>query len=320
MGANKPVSGTLRRAQRRLLTEAILLNQLQDTSHVVKLIGLVVEQPALILVLEYCSLGDLAHVLRSAVEDNRQTSFAVKMRMAQDIARGMASLTRYSIVHSDLSARNVLVDENYRCKVSDLGLAYVGPDMKDVGTVTAIRWAAPEVLEGSIGPQSDVWSFGIVLYEIMTDAAALPYGSLSSSAVAVAVKAGYRMPRPVRCPVPVYELMEQCWSEYRARPSFLHLAAQLSSFTPQMMGKHASSPSEPPIQEPVVSSIPGHYSQLKRPGSVPVAHDDAHQGHGPGLGHDQDHDHDHDAMSHVLARKSKRRNLDEAPPTYLTLL
>ncbi|EDQ85620.1 uncharacterized protein MONBRDRAFT_29134 [Monosiga brevicollis MX1] len=307
----------------RLLTEAILLNQLQDTIHVVKLIGLVVEQPALILVLEYCSLGDLAHVLRSAVEDNRQTSFAVKMRMAQDIARGMASLTRYSIVHSDLSARNVLVDENYRCKVSDLGLAYVGPDMQDVGTITAIRWAAPEVLEGSIGPQSDVWSFGIVLYEIMTDAAALPYGSLSSSAVVVAVKAGYRMPRPVRCPVPVYELMEQCWSEYRARPSFLHLAAQLSSFTPQMMGKHASTPSEPPIQEPVVSSIPGQYSQLKRPGSVPVAHDDAHvqgQGHGHGLGHDQGHDHNHDAMSHVLARKSKRRNLDEAPPTYLTLL
>merc|ERR1712146_708342 len=157
MGANKPVSGTLRRAQRRLLTEAILLNQLQDTSHVVKLIGLVVEQPALILVLEYCSLGDLAHVLRSAVEDNRQTSFAVKMRMAQDIARGMASLARYSIVHSDLSARNILVDENHRCKVSDLGLAYVGADLQDVGAVTA----------------------------------ALPYGSLSSSAVVVAVKAGY---------------------------------------------------------------------------------------------------------------------------------
>eukprot|EP00064_Thunnus_orientalis_P008470 superscaffoldBa00001006_g8493 len=142
------------------------------------------------------------------------------------IASGMKYLSDMSYVHRDLAARNILVNSNLVCKVSDFGMSRVLEDDPEAAYTTRggkipIRWTAPEAIAyRKFTSASDVWSYGIVMWEVMSYGER-PYWDMSNQDVIKAIDEGYRLPPPMDCPVALHQLMLDCWQRERAdRPKF----------------------------------------------------------------------------------------------------
>ncbi|KFV09808.1 Ephrin type-A receptor 2, partial [Pterocles gutturalis] len=138
-----------------------------------------------------------------------------------------------SYVHRDLAARNILVNSNLVCKVSDFGLSRVLEDDPEATYTTSggkipIRWTAPEAISfRKFTSASDVWSYGIVMWEVMSYGER-PYWELSNHEVMKAINEGLRMPAPPDCPSAIYQLMLQCWQQERTRrPKFADIVSIL---------------------------------------------------------------------------------------------
>eukprot|EP00118_Oscarella_pearsei_P008245 m.41724 g.41724 ORF g.41724 m.41724 type:complete len:1038 (+) comp33233_c0_seq1:261-3374(+) len=153
---------------------------------------------------------------------------------AKQIALGLEYLHSKGVVHRDLACRNILVGENKQLKVSDFGLARAV--YKEQAYVTTKRgflpfkWMSIEaIIDRIFTPESDEWSFGIVLWEIFT-LGGHPYPSLPDDQLVHSLKAGYRMAKPdSRCPDEIYEMMKQCWQlKPDDRPSATHLVDRLT--------------------------------------------------------------------------------------------
>ncbi|CAI5535125.1 unnamed protein product, partial [Closterium sp. Naga37s-1] len=166
------------------------------------------------------------------------------LRVALDIALGMRFLHRHGIIHRDLKMANVLLDEHGRAVVGDFGVARLvgdGAEMtKEVGTY---RWMAPEAFgttgHWSVTPRSDVYSFGIVLWELLT--ARLPYESYSplQAAVAVALN-GLRPAIPAGCPEGLRRLIEACWARDPAeRPDSEDVVRVVRGLRRELMGEES---------------------------------------------------------------------------------
>merc|ERR550532_328356 len=139
----------------------------------------------------------------------------------------MAYLEREKFVHRDLAARNVLVGDNNNCKIADFGLAKVIEDDEysaRKGAKFPIKWTAPEAaMYGKFTIKSDVWSFGILLVELVTRGQ-IPYPGMSNNEVLIQVEKGYRVPRPRMCPEELHDIMLECWkAEPIERPTFEYL-------------------------------------------------------------------------------------------------
>ncbi|XP_077464571.1 ephrin type-A receptor 2 isoform X1 [Stigmatopora argus] len=175
------------------------------------------------IVTEYMENGALDRYLRD--RDGEISSFQL-VGMLRGIAAGMKYLSDMSYVHRDLAARNILVNTNLECKVSDFGLSRVLEDDPE-GTYTTsggkipIRWTAPEAIAyRKFTSASDVWSFGIVMWEVMAFGER-PYWDMSNHEVMKAINEAFRLPAPMDCPSAVYQLMLQCWLQDRSkRPRF----------------------------------------------------------------------------------------------------
>ncbi|XP_072264754.1 ephrin type-A receptor 7 isoform X2 [Pyxicephalus adspersus] len=146
--------------------------------------------------------------------------------MLRGIAAGMRYLADMGYVHRDLAARNILVNSNLVCKVSDFGLSRVIEDDADaVYTTTGgkipVRWTAPEAIQyRKFTSASDVWSYGIVMWEVMSYGER-PYWDMSNQDVIKAIEEGYRLPAPMDCPAGLHQLMLDCWQKERGeRPKF----------------------------------------------------------------------------------------------------
>ena len=146
----------------------------------------------------------------------------------------MAYLEEHSHIHRDLAARNVLVGDGNVCKVADYGLARVIKE--DIynpreGAKFPIKWTAPEAaLYNRFTIKSDVWSFGVIISEVLTKGA-MPYPGMNNRQVLEAVDRGYRMPPPEGCPDRLYEIMLRCWShDPERRPTFESLKSGLEDF------------------------------------------------------------------------------------------
>jgi serine/threonine protein kinase len=191
---------------------------------IVRCFGLIRLSPllgdSLALVLEYCQHGSLDNALHENDFQLRQL-----LHMAYQVASGVEYLASCDIIHRDLAARNVLLDQNFNCKVSDFGLSRqmeATDNIYQVHSEVPVRWSAPEVLrEMQASYASDVYSLGIVFWELFTECA-LPYGEhRTSTGVAGAVILGQRPPKPVAMPPRMFEITQACWqpSEQRRPPA-----------------------------------------------------------------------------------------------------
>ncbi|MBN3282524.1 LYN kinase, partial [Polyodon spathula] len=166
---------------------------------------------------------------------------------AQDrIAEGMAYIEKKNYIHRDLRAANVLVSESLLCKIADFGLARVIEDDQYTareGAKFPIKWTAPEAINyGSFTIKSDMWSFGILLYEIVTHGKN-PYPGMSNADVMSSVQRGFRMGCPDKCPQELYDIMTSCWkSKPEDRPTFDYLQSVLDDFYTATEGQYQQQP------------------------------------------------------------------------------
>ncbi|KAM6901168.1 tyrosine-protein kinase JAK2a [Lycodopsis pacificus] len=193
------------------------------------------------LIMEYLPFGSLRDYL---IKHNERFDFNKLLQYASQICKGMDYLATKRYIHRDLATRNILVESEMRVKIGDFGLTKVLPHDKEYYTVrepgeSPIFWYAPESLtESKFSVGSDVWSFGVVLYELFTccDKNCSPpavfmdkmghekQGQMIVYHLIDLLKQGYRLPDPANCPKEILKIMSDCWSsEPRLRPTFKKL-------------------------------------------------------------------------------------------------
>jgi len=213
------------------LKEAQVMTNL-DHVNLVKIYGVTVQSPRLI-VSELCEQGNLKEYLMERYDDKTLASELEMYGYAHDIAKGMEHLADQGYIHRDLAARNVLVSDDL-CKVADFGLARMVKEeiyVADRNSKMPIRWTAPEsILRGTFSTKSDVFSYAITLYEVVTHGA-IPYPGLTNKEVMEGViKRQHRNKQPDGCSDSMYSLMEMCWKQERDdRPTFDQITAKLVS-------------------------------------------------------------------------------------------
>ncbi|XP_036078690.1 proto-oncogene tyrosine-protein kinase receptor Ret isoform X5 [Rousettus aegyptiacus] len=236
---------------RDLLSEFNLLKQVNHPN-VIKLYGACSQDGPLLLIVEYAKYGSLRGFLRESRKagpgyvgsrgsrnsnyldnpDERALTMGDLISFAWQISRGMRYLAEMKLVHRDLAARNVLVAEGRKMKISDFGLSrdvyeedsYV---KRSKGRIP-VKWMAIESLFDHIyTTQSDVWSFGVLLWEIVT-LGGNPYPGIPPERLFNLLKTGYRMEKPDNCSEEMYSLMLQCWKEEPdKRPVFADISKDL---------------------------------------------------------------------------------------------
>ncbi|XP_052308857.1 serine/threonine-protein kinase STY8 isoform X2 [Populus trichocarpa] len=194
--------------------------------NVVKFIGACTRPPSLCIITEFMSGGSMYDFLH---KQKGSLSLQSLLRVAIDVSKGMHCLHQNNIVHRDLKSANLLMDENGVAKVADFGVARV---QDQTGVMTAetgtYRWMAPEVIEHKpYDHKADVFSFGIVLWELLTGK--LPYEHLSPLQAAVGVvQQGLRPSIPSHSHPKLAELLERCWQQDPSlRPDFSEIVELL---------------------------------------------------------------------------------------------
>uniref|UniRef100_A0A8C5E546 receptor protein-tyrosine kinase n=1 Tax=Gouania willdenowi TaxID=441366 RepID=A0A8C5E546_GOUWI len=228
--AIKTLKGGYTDKQRRdFLAEASIMGQF-DHPNIIRLEGVVTRSKPVMIVTEYMENGSLDSFLR---KNDAQFTGIQLVGMLRGIASGMKYLSDMGYVHRDLAARNILVNSNLVCKVSDFGLSRVLEDDPEAAYTTRggkipIRWTAPEAIAyRKFTSASDAWSYGIVLWEVMSYGER-PYWEMSNQDVIKAVDEGYRLPPPMDCPATLYQLMLDCWQKERNnRPKFEQIVSIL---------------------------------------------------------------------------------------------
>ncbi|XP_023271436.1 tyrosine-protein kinase STYK1-like isoform X1 [Seriola lalandi dorsalis] len=211
------------------------------------------------LVLDAYSPGNLLHFLWTLRNKNSDSdadplqNFSEKsvFLMAKQVAAGLDYLmSEHRLVHGDVAARNILIGPGLSARVSGLGVAFGGRRMDSAfrqrATEVPLKWQAPErIMMQLIIDRSDVWSFGILLYELVT-LGSPPYPELEPLSVLPKLQGSYRMKRPGNCGGPLYDLMKYCWVwNFKDRPTFsaiiklldssLHLAALKPLHVPEVI-------------------------------------------------------------------------------------
>lgn len=224
-----------------LVQELVVMKNLGSHPNVVRLIGCCTDKEPTLVIMEFVSLGKLQQFLRDSRAErhygnthggSRYLTSRDLTHFAYQVARGMDFLSSKGIIHRDLAARNVLITEERTCKVADFGFA------RDVGGTHVyerksdgrlpIRWMAPESLYDDIfSVKSDIWSFGVLLWEIVT-LGSTPYPGLSAGDVMRKVREGHRLEKPEHCRRELYNIMYYCWeAEPSARPDFPECVSML---------------------------------------------------------------------------------------------
>ncbi|XP_062365297.1 tyrosine-protein kinase Lck isoform X2 [Cinclus cinclus] len=224
------------------LAEANLMKKLQHR-RLVRLYAVVTKEPIYIIT-EFMEKGSLVDFLKTS--EGVKLSITKLLDMSAQIAEGMAFIEAKNYIHRDLRAANILVSDTLCCKIADFGLARLIEDNEYTareGAKFPIKWTAPEAINyGTFTIKSDVWSFGILLTEIVTYGR-IPYPGMTNPEVIQNLERGYRMPQPDNCPAELYELMRQCWKESpEERPTFEFMKSVLEDFFTATEGQYQQQP------------------------------------------------------------------------------
>uniref|UniRef100_A0A4X1SLV5 Focal adhesion kinase 1 n=1 Tax=Sus scrofa TaxID=9823 RepID=A0A4X1SLV5_PIG len=212
----------------KFLQEALTMRQF-DHPHIVKLIGVITENPVWII-MELCTLGEL----RSFLQVRKYSlDLASLILYAYQLSTALAYLESKRFVHRDIAARNVLVSSNDCVKLGDFGLSRYMEDStyyKASKGKLPIKWMAPESINfRRFTSASDVWMFGVCMWEILM-LGVKPFQGVKNNDVIGRIENGERLPMPPNCPPTLYSLMTKCWAyDPSRRPRFTELKAQLST-------------------------------------------------------------------------------------------
>jgi len=214
-------------AQKLFLAEAEIMKQVPNHLNIVCLIGFTIPPGPIYIVSEFCSQGSL----ESLIYGTSQLSVAVKNSWALDIAKGMhhlhTSIPGIQLIHRDLAARNVLLKKHNVAAVCDFGLARLKMEesnyAKTQASVGPLKWMSPEALvDRKYSQKSDVFSYGVVLYEIF--ARSPPWPNVPHVEVASRVISGNRMKLHHSFPSSIKTLITNCWKGMpEERPSFFEI-------------------------------------------------------------------------------------------------
>ncbi|XP_055275157.1 tyrosine-protein kinase ABL2 isoform X4 [Moschus berezovskii] len=268
------------------LKEAAVMKEIKHPN-LVQLLGVCTLEPPFYIVTEYMPYGNLLDYLREC--NREEVTAVVLLYMATQISSAMEYLEKKNFIHRDLAARNCLVGENHVVKVADFGLSRLMTGdtyTAHAGAKFPIKWTAPESLAyNTFSIKSDVWAFGVLLWEIATYGMS-PYPGIDLSQVYDLLEKGYRMEQPEGCPPKVYELMRACWKWSPAdRPSFAetHQAfetmfhdSSISEEVAEELGRAAAASSVVPYL-PRLPLLPSKTRTLKKQGeskeNIEGAHD-----------------------------------------------
>ncbi|XP_039383585.1 focal adhesion kinase 1 isoform X7 [Mauremys reevesii] len=212
----------------KFLQEALTMRQF-DHPHIVKLIGVITENPVWII-MELCTLGEL----RSFLQVRKYSlDLASLILYAYQLSTALAYLESKRFVHRDIAARNVLVSSTDCVKLGDFGLSRYMEDStyyKASKGKLPIKWMAPESINfRRFTSASDVWMFGVCMWEILMHGVK-PFQGVKNNDVIGRIENGERLPMPPNCPPTLYSLMTKCWAyDPSRRPRFTELKAQLST-------------------------------------------------------------------------------------------
>ncbi|XP_062856816.1 hepatocyte growth factor receptor isoform X2 [Trichomycterus rosablanca] len=226
----------------QFLKEGIIM---KDFSHpnVLSLLGICLPtEGSPLVVLPYMKHGDLRNFIR---DESHNPTVKDLMGFGLQVAKGMEYLASKKFVHRDLAARNCMLDESYTVKVADFGLArdvydkeYYSVHNKS-GVKLPVKWMALESLQThKFTTKSDVWSFGVLLWELMTRGAP-PYSDVNSFDITVFLLQGRRLLQPEFCPDALYNVMIECWHpKPERRPTFSELVSRISAIFSSFSGEH----------------------------------------------------------------------------------
>ncbi|XP_058422016.1 tyrosine-protein kinase SYK isoform X2 [Diceros bicornis minor] len=213
-----------------LLREANVMQQL-DNPYIVRMIG-ICEAESWMLVMEMAELGPLNKYL----QQNRHVKDKNIIELVHQVSMGMKYLEESNFVHRDLAARNVLLVTQHYAKISDFGLSKaLSADESYYKAQThgkwPVKWYAPECINYyKFSSKSDVWSFGVLMWEAFSYGQK-PYRGMKGSEVSAMLEKGERMGCPAGCPREMYELMKLCWTyEVENRPGFVAVELRLRNY------------------------------------------------------------------------------------------
>lgn len=206
-----------------------------DHVNCVKMIGVCVQQAPWLCVLECMAYGDLLGLLRGFRARKSAIEISEAIHICLDIARGLEHMAACRLVHCDIACRNVLVDKDNVMKVADFGLTRMFNEGKNSHTMVnpakmPIKWVAIEGLRAPVFSEAtDMWSFGVTAWEVMTLGAS-PYIGVSIKEMYMKLMDGMRLQMPPATPKDIWECLETCWlQEPSERMSFTGLIARIET-------------------------------------------------------------------------------------------
>ena len=232
--------------QSDFLQMASLMKKLHH-SKIIQLYGTCTRVEPIYIITEAMMHGNLLKFLARRSQERPKLTLHRLINISKQVAEGMAYLEDENIIHRDLAARNILIGENLNCKVANFETAV---EVDESGSIfesqsqtkrfTLSKWTAPEAAsQKKFSIKSDVWSFGIFLYEVITHGQP-PYPHMTIVQVLESVQQGYRIPQPYKCPEELYKFMLSCWQgEAVERPAFRALHWKLEKYSRETDPEHA---------------------------------------------------------------------------------